>query len=299
MTSTPPIVLSASRRTDIPAFYMPWFMENIDRGYFEVENPFNRRPYRVAAHPEQVHSIVFWSKDYSPFLAAEFDRRLEQRGYHLFFHFTLNSQQPLLEPGVPPLEARLNQLRRLCHRHDPRAVTWRFDPICHLLDAVDPAGHIETNLADFTTIAREAAALGIERCVTSFFDDYAKVRRRTRRQGSIRFWQPPLKEKIAILEHLQGVLQPLGMTLSTCSEKELLAALPATSPIQKSACIPHDILVDLFGGALPGTPDLGQRRQRGCGCHTSRDIGAYRQQPCRHNCLYCYASPAGEPDNAQ
>jgi hypothetical protein len=90
---------------------------------------------------------------------------------------------------------------------------------------------------------------------------------------------------------MEAFLGNLGMTLQTCCERKVMAALPAISTIQKSACIPHDILVELFGGRLPGTADRGQRRNQGCGCNISRDIGSYRTQPCRHNCLYCYASP--------
>ena len=283
-----PIVLSASRRTDIPAFYMPWFMDGIDRGYFDVENPFNCRIYRVYAAPENVHSVVFWSKNYGPLLSGEFDRRLQGKGYRLFFHFTLNPHHPLLEPGVPPLEVRLGQLADLCQRHDPAAVTWRFDPICNFMES---AGRSQNNLKGFIVVARRAAAAGIRRCVTSFFDDYAKIRRRTRGRGRLRFWDPPVATKVAILNHLEQILADLGITLFTCCERTVMGALPAGSTIQKSACIPHDILVDLFGGTLSGAPDRGQRRQQGCGCHVARDIGSYRQHACRHNCLYCYAAP--------
>ena len=102
-----PTVISASRRTDIPAFYMPWFMEGVGRGYFDVENPFSGRLSRVAMHPEQIHSIVFWSKNYAPFLSGDYDRRLQAMGFRILFYFTLNSHDPRPEPGVPPLKDRL------------------------------------------------------------------------------------------------------------------------------------------------------------------------------------------------
>ena len=185
-------------------------------------------------------------------------------------------------------------MAQLCRNHDPRAISWRFDPICHFYDAVDPQRRIQNNLSGLAKIARRIAPLGIRRCITSFFDGYAKVHRRARRLSSLRFWDPPVEEKVRILTRMEGVLRGMGITLQTCCERTLLEALPASSPIQKSACIPHDILVDLYGGQLPGTPDRGQRRQQGCGCHISRDIGSYRHHPCRHNCLYCYASPSGQ-----
>ena len=79
-------VISASRRTDIPAFYMPWFMERLLEGRFQVVNPFNNRSKVVSAGPDQVHSIVFWSKNFGPFIAGDFGERLEEMGYHLFFN---------------------------------------------------------------------------------------------------------------------------------------------------------------------------------------------------------------------
>ena len=85
MTNATKIVLSASRRTDIPAFYMPWFMEQIKNGRFPVVNPFNRRESIVPATPDQVHSIVFWSKDFGNFLKNDFGQWLQKQGYHLFF----------------------------------------------------------------------------------------------------------------------------------------------------------------------------------------------------------------------
>ena len=88
MNLNPPsrIVLSASRRTDIPAFYMPWFMKQIKRGVFEVVNPFNRQVRTVPATPADVHTIVFWSKDFGLFLKENQAKKLQQAGYHLFFN---------------------------------------------------------------------------------------------------------------------------------------------------------------------------------------------------------------------
>ena len=285
-------VLSASRRTDIPAFYLEWFMAGIKRGAFDVVNPYSRKVTTVDARPSLVHSIVFWSKNFGPFLSANDGQRLTGAGYHLFFNFTVNSPSPLLEPNLPPLSERRRQMEILAGRFGAESVDWRFDPICHFSDSAAPHKPPQNNLAGFAEIAQRAAALGVRRCVTSFYDDYAKVRRRVRRGTSLGFSDPPLARKIAILNRMESFLGKIGVTLYTCCEKTLMDNLPATCSIQKSACIPHDILVELFGGALPGTADRGQRRQLGCGCRISRDIGSYRHQPCRHNCLYCYASPA-------
>jgi hypothetical protein len=90
-----------------------------------------------------------------------------------------------------------------------------------------------------------------------------------------------------------AVLAPLGMALTTCCEKDLLARLPSGARVTAGRCIDHHRLEALYGGRLSRRVDSGQRRSAGCGCHQSVDIGSYRLHPCHHNCLYCYANPAG------
>ena len=283
------IVISASRRTDIPAFYMPWFMDQVARGFFEVVNPFNGKVAEVAATPEAVHTIVFWSKNFSPFLKGGFGETLQQKGYHLFFNFTVNSHEPLLEPRVPPLAGRLQQLDELCRRYGPGAVSWRFDPMCFFAEG---AGADKNNLADFSRIASAAAGCGIERCITSFMDDYAKIRRRIAAKPGFRFLYPDPAQRRRIVLDMAAELAHKGMALYLCCEKELLDSLPQGSGIRASSCIPNDLLMDFYGGSLSIKKDSGQRVAAGCGCKVSVDIGSYRTQPCHHQCLFCYANPA-------
>ncbi|GAB6907750.1 conserved hypothetical protein [Desulfosarcina cetonica] len=282
-------VLSVSRRTDIPAFYMPWFMQGVDRGTIAVENPFNRQVRQVPVSPDRVHAMVFWSKNFGPFLQGGYGERLQTMGYHLLFNFTINSQVPELEPAVPPLDQRLDQLRQLCRHFGPQAVQWRFDPICHY---VMPTGEIRTNLADFGTIAEAARGAGIGTCVTSFMDHYAKIRRRTR--GRLTFIDPTMAEKCGLLMELERILLPLGIQLNLCCEKDVLAHLPLSTTIRAGACISGPRIVTLYGGHVSLRADAGQRRAAGCGCTQSVDVGSYRLHPCHHNCLFCYANPAGD-----
>ncbi len=286
------IVISASRRTDVPAFYMPWFMEQLAGGCFKVVNPYNQKVFTVAATPQQVHSIVLWSKNFGPFIAGDYAGQLERMGYHLFFNFTINSHAPLLEPNVPPLEERLGQLAWLCDRFGPRAVNWRFDPLCFYQT---PGAAIEDNRQDFAAIAHRAAACGIERCITSFMDHYPKIRKRTARRNGPAFVDPPLERKAAIVGEMEKQLQAEGIRLSLCCEKEVLAALPAHSAVAGSACIPGGLLQELYGAGLSLKKDAGQRVKAGCGCSASKDIGSYQLQPCYHNCLFCYANPSSRP----
>ncbi len=288
--TTTKIVLSASRRTDIPAFYLTWFMSSLDRGYFDVANPFNKRVTRVPAGPDTVDTIVFWSKDFGRFLAEEIGEELRKRGYGLFFNFTVNSRSPLLEPKVPPLEGRLDQLEALSRRFGPQSINWRFDPLCFYRNS---GGSVENNLADFSVIARSAYRAGVTRCITSFMDHYPKIQRRLAAVPGFSFIDPSPVEKAAILLKLETRLRPLKIGLSTCCEKEILQRLPAETKIRSSACISNTLLAELYGGRISLKRDTGQRRRQGCGCQVSVDVGSYGDQPCSHGCLFCYANPRG------
>ncbi|MEJ2472639.1 MAG: DUF1848 family protein [Desulfobacterales bacterium] len=288
--TTTKIVLSASRRTDIPAFYLTWFISSLDRGYFDVANPFNKRVTRVPAGPDTVDTIVFWSKDFGRFLAEEIGEELRKRGYGLFFNFTVNSRSPLLEPKVPPLESRLDQLETLSRRFGPQSINWRFDPLCFYRNS---GGSVENNLADFSVIARSAHRAGVTRCITSFMDHYPKIQRRLAAVPGFSFIDPSPVEKAAILLKLETRLRPLKIGLSTCCEKNILQRLPAETTIRPSACISNTLLTELYGGRISLKRDTGQRRRQGCGCQVSVDVGSYGDQPCSHGCLFCYANPRG------
>lgn len=286
------IVISASRRTDIPAFYMNWFMAQIKKGWFEVVNPYNRHAFIVPATPDQVHTIVFWSKNFAPFLEGRFGQTLLAMGYHLFFNFTINSDTPLLEPRVPSLNQRLGQIRDLCRIFDPRSINWRFDPICFF--EFEQNG-IQNNLHDFSRIATSVSRCGVSRCITSFMDHYTKVKKRTLSKPGFFLVDPSLPEKTELLLRLEEALSEKNVDLYACCEKAVLDALPSGSNIKKSSCIPNDLLVEIFGGDLSVKKDSGQRVKDGCGCMVSVDIGSYHLHPCYHNCLYCYANPSPKP----
>jgi hypothetical protein len=285
----PKIVISASRRTDIPAFYMSWFMDRIKSGFFEVVNPYNRQRRMVPATPAEVHTIVFWSKDFGPFLQEHHGKKLQKSGYNLFFNFTINSESPQLEPLVPPLGVRLGQLKQLCDLFGPRAISWRFDPICFFKTR---NRLVQDNLSDLDRIAEKAAEYGIKRCITSFMDHYPKIEKRLVGLPGFSFFDPSLKTKRQLVLEIEKRLARWNINLKLCCEKDVLDALPASTSVTQSACIPNKLLVELFGGKLSLRKDTGQRIQKGCGCNVSVDIGSYHQHPCYHNCLFCYANPS-------
>ena len=292
-------IISASRRTDIPAFYMEWFMDRVHKGYFEVTNPYNKVSKKIDASPSRVHTIVFWSKNYEPFLESGAMNELKQMGYNLFFHFSINSETPLLEPEIPSLAKRLAQLEKLCENNDPGAISWRFDPVCYF--KTSSGGIVNNNLSDFSIIAKKASEFGIKRCITSFADNYRKIKRRIQRLNNNGVDAPQLidishAKKRKIIIRMADLLNKNNIELFLCSEKELFYEICAEDRdlynIKESACISGPLFEELFGGRPLSKRDYGQRTKQGCRCTQSVDIGSYEAHPCYHNCLFCYANPA-------
>jgi hypothetical protein len=239
----------------------------------DVPNPFTKTPYRVSLDPDDVHTIVLWSKDFGPFL----DEDSFLRDYRLFFQFTVNDC-PNLEPRIPDLSARLDQLRELALRYGPDRINWRFDPI------VFRQGGKRDNLASFAKIARAMAEVGISRCTFSFATWYEKVRRRAEIQA-MNVYNPDIEERRKTILHLSAVAQPFGITLYSCC----IEGLDGISGVNTGRCIDGYLLSALAGERCSLARDTSQRKS--CGCTGSKDIGSY-EQLCYHSCLYCYANPA-------
>ncbi len=264
-------------------------MRRIEKGSFEVINPYNRHVSIHPATPDNIHTIVFWSKNFGPFIKGGFGEKLVKTGYNLFFNFTINSDSPLLEPNVPFLKERLDQLDFLSSNFGARSINWRFDPVCFY--KTKKQGGLKNNLKDFLSIADKASESGVKRCITSFMDHYPKILKRLVSMRGFSFIDPPMESKKNIVRKMAAELKKRSISLRTCCEKELLDLLPATSGVTKSSCIPNDLLVEIFGGHLSLKRDMGQRVKNGCGCMVSVDIGTYQFHPCYHNCLFCYANP--------
>ncbi len=274
-------VISASRRTDIPAFYLDWFFTRLDEGLFTLTNPYNGRVRNVQLSRESVAALVFWSKDYGPLL-----RRLDRlSGWNCVFNFTLNSHDPLLEPGVPPLEERMEQMAALARLFSPEAVRWRFDPVVFY----HRDGHLHDNLHAFSRLLEFAAGLGIGSCTISFMDPYRKIGRRQRGVPDFSFEYPDSARMLAVASRMASTAEGYGVKILTCCEPEIAAA--GIGNIEAAGCIDHALFERLFGVQLSGRRDRGQRSGAGCLCGESVDIGGYASQPCRCDCLYCYANP--------
>ena len=267
-------VISASRRTDIPAHYYEWLREGLSRGEAEVTNPFSQRVTFASLRNEDVHTIVLWSKDFGRVV-----RDLDfWRNRRLYFNFTLNDCDHL-EPNVPPLEWRLEQMRILAEAFGPERMNWRFDPIVYW------DGGRRNNTDGFVALADRVAEMGIRRCTFSFMTLYRKTISRGRRLG-IAFFDPPREQKREVATWLATVTRQRGMNLLNCCNE----GLEGIENLERGRCIDGRLLAQLAGEPCAIERDQSQRSQ--CGCTVSRDIGSY-WMVCPHACWYCYANPAG------
>jgi len=265
-------VISASLRTDIPALYMPWLMNRVRAGYACYPNPFGGQICRVSLRPEEVHSIVFWSKDYGPFLAHVAE--LQERGFGFYCHFTITGAPRHLEPRVPAWRDAVSVFEQLVGRTSPQHVLWRFDPIL-LADGLG-AEHYLARFREMTSALKGLT----HRCYFSFAFFYAKVTRRLE-QARILARDPQLEEKKALVADMAEVAADCGITLYSCCDDVLVEGA-----VQRASCVDGELLAELF----PDRPLVRERRptRDGCGCYASRDIGMY--DTCTHGCEYCYAN---------
>lgn len=293
-----PIIISASRATDIPAFYGEWLLNRLRAGYVKWINPFNRRSCQFVSLAK-ARAYVFWTKNPESFWPVLDE--LDQRSLGYYFQFTLNDYEiEQWEPGLPPLATRIETFKKLSERIGPERVIWRFDPLL-LTDITD-----EYRLVDKIRRLGEALHPYTRKLVISFADivEYRHVQLRINSLGIA--WRPFTIDSLTILgRELSYFSKEWGIEIATCSEQADLALFD----IGHNACIdgrllaklyPHDQELVQFLG-LPSREmslftespivkndlkDSGQRR--GCRCIMSKDIGSY--STCGHDCCYCYAN---------
>jgi hypothetical protein len=263
------MILSASRRTDIPAFYSNWFFNRIQAGYLKVVNPFNKNQIRtIELSPDKVECIVFWTKD-----PANFINRLNLlQEYNYYFLFTVNSYPDQIEQILRSSQQIIRTFRQLSDLLSPERVIWRYDPI-FFCNGIDEGFH----LRNFDYLAGELADY-TEKCIISFIDYYQKTIRKMSRllPEEINDCQ-----KINFLKQLEKIASRSGIKIEVCSE-----AVDYTEiGIEKASCIDLNLINQLTGKKLKLPKDPNQRKS--CNCVVSVDIGTYNT--CKHNCLYCYA----------
>jgi len=278
------MIISASRRTDIPAFYSQWFMNRIRAGYCTVPNPFNHTQVSwIDLSPEEVDVIVFWTRNPRPLFP--YLSELDQLGYRYYFQYTLMANPQVIDPKVPPIDITIKTFRELSERIGAGRVIWRYDPIVFTL-LTPPSFHQET----FTKIAQSLSGC-TTRAVISLVDIYAKAMKRL---GEMSDRGAPLQLPASmdpavlgtLLRSLVTVAKENGMKISSCAEDMDLSGFG----ILPGKCVDDQYIQQTFGIEVAHKKDPSQRKA--CGCVISKDIGMY--DSCLFGCQYCYANNSFE-----
>lgn len=265
------MIISVSRRTDIPNYYSDWFINRIKEGYLYVKNPMNAHQIsRIELSPEIVDCIVFWTKNPINML----DKLDDLKDYQYYFQITLTGYGKDVEPGLPDKNKELiPAFKELSERIGKKRTIWRYDPI--LLNGKYTK---EYHYRAFTKIA-DALKDHTEKVVISFVDLYAKTQRNT---AELMIENTGDEEMLEIAARLAGIAHERGLQIESCAEAIDLASVG----VNHGHCIDKSLIEELLGCPLKGGKDKNQRPE--CGCMESVEVGAYNT--CKNGCKYCYAN---------
>ena len=264
------MILSVSRRTDIPAFYSKWFFNRLKEGFVCVRNPMNiHQVSKIVLSPKVIDCIVFWSKNPRPMLS----RLDELKDYMYYFQYTINAYDQELESGVPKKEGIINTFKELSEAIGPKRVIWRYDPIL-LTEKMDIQYHVHY----FGELAKRLSGY-TNTCVISFVDLYKKTQNNLK---DTRARELSFNEMFNLATQLFIIAHQYGITIQTCAEQIALESIG----IKHGKCIDNELVENLLGVKLIVSKDPNQRKE--CGCVQSIDIGEYNT--CAHGCKYCYAN---------
>ncbi len=266
------MILSASRRTDLPGYYSEWFFNRLKAGYALYRNPMNHAQVcRVDLSLENIEGIVFWTKDPEPMI-GKLDL-LDQMGYSYYFQFTLTPYGKEIEPYLRDKRDILVTFRQLSNRLGKNRVLWRYDPII-----LNDTFTMDYHRRQFSYLCRELAGY-TSICTISFVDRYSKLSKWVKEQV-VRDITP--EEMHCLAAELVEIAKPYQIELRACCETIDLTA----DGIKPAACIDKEIMERACGHSITVKKDKSQRLN--CGCFKSVDIGAYNT--CRNGCIYCYAN---------
>lgn len=269
------MIISASRRTDIPTYYSEWFLKRIKAGYVYVRNPMN--PHQVSQinlSPEVVDGIVFWTKNSTPML----DRLVELNNYMYYFQFTLNSYGVDVEENIPnKSKVVIPAFQRLSDSIGPDRVIWRYDPIF-----LSKVYTVDYHIRYFEELAKRLSPY-TKKCTISFLDLYRNT------EKNIAILAPDelsMERQTQLAKTIAEIAHSYGLRIDTCAEEIDLSQYG----IEHAKCIDDRLFSQLLQCPLEIKKDKNQRL--GCGCVESVDIGAYNT--CRNGCKYCYANYSGK-----
>lgn len=269
------MILSVSRRTDIPNYYSEWFFSRIKEGFVYVRNPMNAHQVsKIDIRPEVVDCIVFWTKNPKPML----NRLDELAEYHYYFQFTLTGYGRDMECNVPhKKEMMIPIFRELSEKIGKQKVIWRYDPIIFTKKYT-----LEYHLKAFEQIATSLKGY-TEKCVISFVDVYAKNKKN---MDLLDAYTVDNRELLKFAKKLGDIARNNGMVIGSCAENIDLDECG----IEHNCCIDKSLIESIIGCSLNVEKDKNQRQE--CGCMESVEIGTYNT--CKNGCRYCYANYSDE-----
>lgn len=267
------VIVSASYKTDIPAFYGEWFIRRLRAGYCRTVNPYNLQPIRVPLDRKSVDAFVFWTKNVHPFIARLAEVR--DRGYPFIVQYTINGYPRALETSVVDRGRSVESAWKVRELFGSLSVVWRYDTI--VFTSLTPG---EFHLENFARLAEQLAGATNE-VVISFAQFYQKTKRNldiASHEHGFTWFDPTMNEKKALLREMVRIASRHRLRLTICSQPELVGEGSA-----EARCVDAQRIRDL--GASLQARLKGNRKE--CGCYESRDIGDY--DTCPHGCVYCYA----------
>lgn len=267
------MIISASRRTDIPAFYSDWLFNRLKEEFVYVRNPMNiHQISKIVLSSDVVDCIVFWTKNPADMLTRH-RADLQNLQIPFYFQFTVNSYNKLIEPNVPEKKLVFDTFAELSSLCGKERVIWRYDPII-ITETLSADYHCKY----FEYIAKKLAPY-TNKCVMSFVDMYKKTQKN---MSGIPCEALTFEGQIELSKRLLQIANTYGLELVTCAEQIDLTNIG----IAHGKCVDPELIAHLCGGTVMLRKDKNQRPE--CGCVDSIDIGAYNT--CLHGCKYCYAN---------
>jgi len=268
------MIISASYKTDIPAFYGQWFVNRLRAGYCKMVNPYGRQIYRISLEKSDVEGFVFWTKNAAPIM--KYLPLVASSEIPFVFQYTINNYPRALEQRLVDKQVSLRTFREISEKYGSRTTVWRYDTI--IWSSLTPFSfHIE----NFRELANALRGFTDE-VIISFLHLYRKTERNillAARKRGFTWRDPSIDEKRALVSQLVPIAEQCGMQLAICAQPKLLV-----SGAEPAHCVDAQRLSSI-SGTSNSIPIAGNRP--GCMCSKSRDIGEY--DTCPHGCVYCYA----------
>ncbi|MBD3385533.1 DUF1848 family protein [candidate division KSB1 bacterium] len=268
------MIISASRRTDIPAFYSAWLKNRIEKGFCMVRNPFNpAQVRRVSLLAKDVDLFVFWTRNALPLLP--FLKQLDRNGYHYYFLYTVTAYGEDLEPHLPSQQKQIDRVKILAEQIGSDKVIWRYDPIL-----LSVKFNINFHTDHFAELAKNLKPW-VYRVIVSPIDMYAKTRRNLQENAAILPVDFEERVNSGLFPQLAKIAGDNHLEIQSCASRIDTSSFG----IPAGKCIDDSYIQQVFSIGVSRQKDRGQRKS--CSCVKSTDIGRYNS--CVHGCLYCYA----------